>query len=242
VLVQNVESLAHLALIARYGAAWFRATGTADEPGTMLVTLHLPDGRVSVAEVPLGVPLAGLLGLGPAASDGMIDSAAGPVRAVLVGGYHGAWLSAAQAAQLPLANAALHPLGAAVGAGVVAALPAGRCGLAETARVARYLALESAGQCGPCFNGLPRIAAALGYLAGARPDPRAVADLERWAGLVEGRGACHHPDGSVRFIRSALRVFAGEAVLHEQGRCTGTDPRPFLPLPDNPPRDDTDWS
>ena len=94
---------------------------------------------------------------------------------MLVGGYHGAWLPAAQAARCRSANAALRPLGAAVGAGVLAA-PArpDRCGLAETARVARYLALESAGQCGPCFNGLPRIAAALDELAGPRPGPRAV--------------------------------------------------------------------
>jgi NADH:ubiquinone oxidoreductase subunit F (NADH-binding) len=229
VLVQNVETLAHLALITRYGADWFRTAGTADEPGSMLATLHLPDGRVRVTEVPVGIPLADLIGFGPS------------IQAVLIGGYHGAWLPAAQAARLPLANGALRPLGAAVGAGVVAALPADRCGLAETARVARYLALESAGQCGPCFNGLPRIAAALGHLAGPRPDPRARADLERWAGLVEGRGACHHPDGGVRFVRSALRVFAAEAALHEQGRCSGTDPEPFLPLPGEPPLNDEDW-
>jgi NADH:ubiquinone oxidoreductase subunit F (NADH-binding) len=244
-LVQNVETLAHLALIARYGAAWFRTAGTAAEPGTMLVTLHLADGRTSVTEVPLGIGLADLLGLaaGPGATDGAsVPSAAGPVQAVLVGGYHGAWLPAAQAARLPLANAALRPLGAAVGAGVVAALPASRCGLTETARVARYLALESAGQCGPCFNGLPRIAAALEHLAGPRPHQQARADLERWAGLVAGRGACHHPDGSVRFVRSALRAFAAEAGLHGQGRCSGTDPRPFLPVPAGGPASDTDWS
>jgi NADH:ubiquinone oxidoreductase subunit F (NADH-binding) len=244
-LVQNVETLAHLALIARHGAAWFRLAGTETEPGSMLATVHHADGRTSVIEVPLGIGLADLLGLDAEAADpgrGSVPSAGGPVRAVLVGGYHGAWLSAAEAARLPLANAALRPLGAAVGAGVVAALPADRCGLADTARVARYLALESAGQCGPCFNGLPRIAAALHHLAGPRPDQRARADLERWAGLTAGRGACHHPDGSVRFIRSALRVFAAEAGLHERGRCTGTDPRPFLPLPAGQPASDADWS
>ena len=248
-LVQNVETLAHLALIVRYGAAWFRTAGTEAEPGTMLATVHLADGRASVTEVPLGAGLAGLLGLdaapGPAgagAAGPCVPSAFGPVQAVLVGGYHGAWLPAAEAAGLPLANAALRPLGAIVGAGVLAALPADRCGLAETARVARYLALESAGQCGPCFNGLPRIAAAMEHLAGPRPDPRARADLERWAGLVTGRGACHHPDGSVQFIRSALRVFAAEAGLHEQGRCSGTDSRPFLPVPAGSPATDEDWS
>jgi NADH:ubiquinone oxidoreductase subunit F (NADH-binding) len=253
VLVQNVETLAHLGLIARYGANWFRAVGTEDEPGSMLATRHQADGRMSVVEVALGVPLAELLALpgapwdsGPSGSGVSPESGVLPrastVQAVLVGGYHGTWLPAAQAGSLPLANAALRSHGAAVGAGVVAALPADRCGIAETARVARYLALESAGQCGPCFNGLPRMAAALGHLAGPRPDRRARADLDRWAGLAAGRGACHHPDGSARFIRSALRVFAAEIGQHERGRCSGTNPQPFLPLPTNPPVSDTDWS
>src|SRR5439155_25944080 len=143
-LVQNVETLAHLALIARYGAAWFRSAGTPDEPGSMLATLHQADGQMGVVETTLGTPITDLLRL--------------RAQAGLVGGYHGAWLPAAQAERLPLTNAALRPLGAAVGAGVLAALPGDRCGIAETARVVRYLALESAGRCGPCFNGLPRMA------------------------------------------------------------------------------------
>jgi NADH:ubiquinone oxidoreductase subunit F (NADH-binding) len=228
-LVQNVETLAHLALIARYGAAWFRSVGTGAEPGSMLTTLHQADGSQNVLEVPIGTGIADLLRL----DEG--------VQAVLIGGYHGAWLPAAQAARLPLANAALRPLGAAVGAGVLAALPAGRCGVVEAARVVRYLALESAGQCGPCFNGLPRMATALGSLAGPRPDPRVRADLERWAGLVEGRGACHHPEGTVRFVRSTLQVFAGEIDRHARGQCTGHSSQPFLPLPAEPALDEADW-
>ena len=227
-LVQNVETLAHLALIGRYGAAWFRGLGTAAEPGSMLCSVLQADGRTGVLELAIGQPLTGVLGLGP------------DVQAVLCGGYHGAWLRPADAAQLPLANAALKPAGAFVGAGVLIALPAERCGLAETARVARYLALESAGQCGPCFNGLPRIADALADLAG-RPGPRTRADLERWAGLVTGRGACHHPDGTVRFVRSALTVFRSEIAAHEHGRCTASSRRPFLPLPDHAPIDESGW-
>jgi hypothetical protein len=68
-----------------------------------------------------------------------------------------------------------------------------------------------------------------------------LADLSRWAGLVEGRGACHHPDGTVRFIRSALRVFAAEVRQHEQGRCSAASNRPFLPVPAGP-SSDADWS
>jgi NADH:ubiquinone oxidoreductase subunit F (NADH-binding) len=236
-LVQNVETLAHVALIARHGAAWFREMGTQDEPGSMLTTRHLADGTTEVTEAAIGTPLAELLELGSA-----------PVQAVLAGGYHGTWIRAADAAGLTLANAALHAKGAALGAGVLAALPAGRCGVAETAHVVRYLAAESAGQCGPCLAGLPRIADALTELSRPRPDPRWLAHVQRWAGLVVGRGACHHPDGTVRFVRSALTVFAGEIAAHRRGLCVANTPgaaahgrRPFLPAAAGVPGHAQDW-
>ena len=146
------------------------------------------------------------------------------------------------AATLPLANAGLRPAGAAVGAGLLAALPHGRCGVTEAVRVVRYLAAESAGQCGPCLNGLPRIAAGLAELARPRPRPRLRADLERWAGLVERRGACHHPDGSARFLRSTLAIFGTELTAHARGECSATSHRPFFPVPAGVPASQADWT
>ncbi len=217
-LVHNVETLAQLALIARHGAAWFEEVGTPDEPGSLLTTVHVAGSPTVVREVPHGVALHELV---------PVEAS----RAVLVGGYHGAWVDAGVAASLTLSNAALRQHGAAVGAGVLAALPADRCGLAETARVMRYLAVESAGQCGACLNGLPRIAAGLTDLAERRAPRRVIDDLTRWSGLVVRRGACAHPDGSVRLLRSALTVFADEVDRHLNGRCTGSSATPFLPLP-----------
>ena len=163
------------------------------------------------------------------------------MQAVLAGGYHGGWLSVTDARRLALCNADLRPAGVIAGAGILAALPAAHCGLAETAAVTRYLALESAGQCGPCFNGLPAIAAAMSAVARPRPAERELAHLRRWAGLVTGRGACHHPDGTVRFVASALDVFAAELAEHGRGRCTGTRAGQFLPVP-APPLTESDWS
>ena len=229
-LVQNAETLAHLALIARYGPRWFRAVGTAAEPGSMLVTIHPPDAKTQVREVEIGTPLRTVL------------SAEADTQAWLVGGYHGTWMPVPDAAGVTLDNASLARFGAAAGAGVLAALPSGRCGLIETARVTAYLAAESAGQCGPCLNGLPRIAAGLAELAGPGHRRQTVADLERWAGLVEGRGACHHPDGTVRFVRSALTTFAPEIARHARGQCPATNRRPFLPLPAGRPTREEDWT
>jgi NADH:ubiquinone oxidoreductase subunit F (NADH-binding) len=228
-LVQNAETLAHLALIARRGPRWFRQVGTKAEPGSMLCTIRRTDGVPRIAEVPLGAPLKSLLG--DSRGDG----------AVLIGGYHGTWVPAAEAAKLTLDNRSLDSVGARVGAGILITLPRDRCGLAETALVVRYLALESAGQCGPCLNGLPRIAAALAELASARPRRGTRADVERWAGLVTGRGACHHPDGTARFVHSALATFAAELDRHERGRCSATNTSAFLPIPHGSARTEEDW-
>lgn len=218
-LVSNVESLAHLALIARYGADWFRSEGTAREAGTMLATVWPAGGTPFVAEYALGTPLADVLG----------PPAVG-TSAVLIGGYHGVWLPSGLARTRRLSAGDLRQYGAAPGAGVVAELAADRCGVAETARLVEYLAAESVGQCGPCLNGLPRIAGALRALTDGTAGSGVLKDLRRWSGLVQGRGACAHPDGSVRLVGSALSTFEREVALHLRGGCSATDHRPFLPV------------
>ena len=208
-LVQNVETLAHIALIARHGPAWFRSAGTADEPGTFLATVGGAVVAPGVVEAGYGVHLGAL-----------IDAAGGATEqlsAVLIGGYHGGWAPAHP--DLLISRAALAPYGASPGAGVVLALPAGACGLTETARIAGYLAGQVSGQCGPCINGLPRLADTLSSLARRRARPGLPAEVDRLAALVQGRGACRHPDGTARLIRSGLRAFEADVSAHLAGRC-----------------------
>ena len=126
---------------------------------------------------------------------------------VLVGGFHGAWLAPHEVDLAAFSRASLADYGASTGAGELIALPPGASGMLETARITAYLAGQSAQQCGPCLNGLPRMADLLGRVAAGDRDPRLIAQLHRLCGRTEGRGACHHPDGTVRLVRSALRVF-----------------------------------
>lgn len=216
-LVQNVETLAHAGLIARFGAEWFRAMGTQASPGSALLSVSAgPDRAPSVVEVALGTPLRSVLppaGIDPATLD-----------AVLLGGYGGVWLRCPEALDMPLCEEALRAAGATLGAGVVMGLPAGACPLTEVARLADYLASQSAGQCGPCVNGLPALAATMTALAGrSRSDGGALARrVEELARQVERRGACHHPDGVVRMLRSALQVFWDHVESHlRHGPCAG---------------------
>jgi NADH:ubiquinone oxidoreductase subunit F (NADH-binding) len=222
-LVDNVETLAHLALIARYGADWFRALGTVTDPGTMLLTLSGAVGRPGVYEAPLGAPLRDVLG----AAGGSI----GDLGAVLVGGYFGTWIPAAMAAEVDLSVESLGRVGAGLGCGVLAGLPLGACGLVESARVARWLADQSAGQCGPCVFGLDAIASAMDVLVRGDVNGQAEHQLGRWLGMVKGRGACRHPDGAARFVASSLSVFADEIALHRRrGPCRPTAGH-WLPVP-----------
>jgi NADH:ubiquinone oxidoreductase subunit F (NADH-binding) len=220
-LVQNVETLAHVALIARHGADWFRQLGTREHPGTALVTISGALSAPGVYEIEHGTLLADLLELA---------GAAGGLRAILLGGYFGSWIDAADAPYARLANEHLAGYGATLGAGVIVALGRDACPVAETSRVADFLAGESAGQCGPCVHGLDSIAYTVHALATGTAGPGAQADLDRWLRELPRRGACQHPDGAVRFIESALRVFAQEFYEHaEHGPCPACSRRSVLP-------------
>jgi len=207
-LVQNVETLAHVALIARHGAGWFPALGAPDQPGTLLATVSRAGIEPIVVEVAGGTGLRALLDRTDQARE---------VESVLVGGYHGTWIPGGHLDLLTLAPSTLTAYGASAGTGAVVVLPEGRCGVAETARIVSYLAGESANQCGPCLNGLPALARAIQALAAGSPTAGEVTSL---FGLVERRGACHHPDGVGRMVRSAFMTFADEVAQHQNGRCS----------------------
>jgi NADH:ubiquinone oxidoreductase subunit F (NADH-binding) len=220
-LIANAETLAHAALIARHGAKWFRQLGTPDEPGSVLVTLGGGVGYPAVYEIEHGSSLRSLL----AAAEGARE----PIRAFLFGGYAGAWVDAAAAANLRLSRAGLQRFGASLGAGVIVALPQSACPVAEVTRVARWMGEQSAGQCGPCSNGLPAISGALTDLAAGQSHGEAVRDIRRWATMVNGRGACAHPDGTARFVTSALTVFAEDFDDHARhGHCDACRRPPTL--------------
>jgi NADH:ubiquinone oxidoreductase subunit F (NADH-binding) len=214
-LVQNVETLAHLALIARRGVGWYRGLGVSEDPGTFLATLGGSVERPGVVEAPHGIPLAELLELGGGPAERL--------RAVLIGGYFGTWLAWPRHRDVPLARPWLRPLGAELGSGVVLALPARVCGLRAGADIARFLADSSARQCGPCLNGLPRTAELLCRLAAGEASPGLPAEIERVTAMVRGRGACAHPDGTARFVLSTLAEFADEVGRHVAGHCTAEE-------------------
>jgi NADH:ubiquinone oxidoreductase subunit F (NADH-binding) len=200
VLVSNVETFAQLAVLLRLGPARFAATGTPREPGTTLLTVGGAVGRPGVVELPLGTPLGIVLAAAHADPN---------PQAVLLGGYHGSWF--APDPQLRISRESTG-----TGTGVLLVLGTNTCALGELARVAGWLADQSARQCGPCRFGLPALAADIA----AAGQPGAAAAAARHAAAVTGRGACTHPDGAARFVHSGLRLLQSELAVHARyGGC-----------------------
>lgn len=197
-LVHNVETLAHVAQLAR---------GT--YPASALVTVCVGDARI-VLEAQTGDLL----------HDVVTRVVGGRATAVLVGGFGGTWCSWDGLTGLCLSEPAFRLRGLSLGAGILAVLRPGDCGLARAAEIADYLAGQSARQCGPCLFGLRSVSDALAAVArGGRRADRRLDDLRTYAAEVRGRGACHLPDGAVRMVMSALDVFADDVVAHRRGRC-----------------------
>jgi NADH:ubiquinone oxidoreductase subunit F (NADH-binding) len=213
-LVQNVESLAHAALIGRFGPAWYRERGRGDTAGTALITVS-GSKRDGVREIEIGTTIGEIAGE-TGAGQGVDD-----LQAVLLGGYFGGWLSTTGGWDVPLDPIALKDAGSAFGAGVVAFLGNDRCGVRATSRIMDWMAGQSAAQCGPCVFGLRAIADATARIATGRPERDDLDRIVRWSRQLAGRGACRHPDGAVGQLWSSLRTFGGEWELHQRrGRCS----------------------
>jgi NADH:ubiquinone oxidoreductase subunit F (NADH-binding) len=222
-IVTNAETAAQVAVLLRVGAPAWRAAGSDDSPGSRLLTL--------VGSVPAPHTVVELVG--PSTIGELLQDAGVPAAplAVLIGGYEGVWIPGDVAWQTPIEPAALSCVGAAIGCGLIGVLPHGACGLTETARITRYLAGESAGQCGPCRHGLPLLGELFERLAKGAAGRRALRRMRHTASALPGSGACAHPDGVARLVLSALGVFDDDVVRHRAGKpCHGADHPPVFPM------------
>lgn len=206
-LLSNAETYAQVASLARLGSAAYAALGTSDDPGTTLLTLTTP-WRRTVVEVEHGTPWEDVLSA---------DDLDGPV---LTGGYHGTWASAGALRGRTVGRAAMSDAGLSLGAGVVLTPGPGRCPVDLTVAIVDYLAGQSARRCGPCLNGLPALAEAVSEVAHGAGGGVGLTRVRRLAAMVERRGACAHPDGTVRLVRSLLTSEAAEMDRHQHGACS----------------------
>lgn len=219
-LLSNAETFAQLAIAARIGPERYGNTGLYDEPGTVMLTVSGAVARPMVIEVPTGVPLRYVLQL----------AGAPPVpQGVLTGGYHGKWIDAATVDEAIVSRNSLQQVGGSLGAGAILPIGQDTCPLGESLRVAQWLAEESAGQCGPCYLGLPAAARGLEDILNGG-GPAALEAVKQVAKNVKRRGACSHPDGSAMFLESTVKAFTDDLAAHVLGNGCGRPVEGVLPL------------
>lgn len=195
VLVHNVETHARVGLLAGRGPEAYQASS--------LVTLVLPRHRL-VVEARRGTTFASMFA----------QERLTPPPAVLLGGYSGTWQPWDRIATLQVDPVTLRRHGIAFGSGIVAQAPADREELDWTAEIVAWMSTENAGQCGPCIFGLPELSRQFADFHTARKrSTRQRRKLDDLLQVIDGRGACRHPDGVVRLVRSAIEVFAPAEVM-----------------------------
>lgn len=195
-LVSNVETLVHAAWIARNGADAYRAAGTAASPGTGLATVQGACARPGVYEVPYGVTVRDLLTVGGA---NLKDDPPG----LLMGGWFGG-IAGPEVLETAWCFDALAGAGSALGCGAVTVLGASERIPEVAARLARWYARESAGQCGVCRKGTAAIADALERLRDGESNDGDAANLARWGTSLRGKGSCAFLDGAATVARTAI--------------------------------------
>ncbi|HEX3825877.1 MAG TPA: NADH-ubiquinone oxidoreductase-F iron-sulfur binding region domain-containing protein [Sporichthyaceae bacterium] len=212
-VVNNVETLAHVAWIARAGVGAFRAHGTPATPGTMLVTIPAECANPGVYEVEIGAYLDEVLaGVG----GGFV---AGPARGVQVGGPASGWLSEWHVALDPEAVSAA---GSTLGCGAVRVLPAGHCAVDAVVSTSEFFAREQCGKCPPCRMATQFIHRAAAGLAQNKGTTAAQLDAApTLVAQVRDRTACSLVSFPLSPLTTAREVFAGDFAAHLAGEDCG---------------------
>jgi NADH:ubiquinone oxidoreductase subunit F (NADH-binding) len=142
-LVDNAETLAHVAVALAEGADWFREVGTDESPGTVLCTVSGCVTKAGVGEFTMGTPLREIIEtLGGGARPGRT------IRAVLQGAA--AAIITGDQLDTPASWEGMQAIGSGLGAAAFIVLDDATDLAAVAASVSRFLSVESCGQCLPC--------------------------------------------------------------------------------------------
>ena len=205
-VVHNVQTLASVPWIICHGAAAFAATGTPDEPGTILVGIRAPGGD-GVAEVPLGTPLREIVGLGGPLPAGRT------IKALLVGGPSGGLLRA-RLLDTPYSFTALREAGAHVGSGSLVVADDRAC-IVDLARLlTRFCASEACGKTIPCRIGTRRLVEIADRIVDGRPQPTDLTLLADLSDDIVASALCDHERLTTLPLASAMRYFRSELDEH----------------------------
>jgi NADH:ubiquinone oxidoreductase subunit F (NADH-binding) len=228
-VVQNGETLAHVAWILAHSPEEFASIGTEGAHGTKLVTLLGRVAKPGVAEVALGTPIRDILALAGSTAT---------AKAVFIGGPGGGAIEAA-AFDTPYAFDALDALGSHIGSGSILVTDTGTC-MVDTARfLLDFSAREACGKAVPCRIGTRRLVEALDRILAATPRPNDFTLLRELSRKMADTALCGLEALAPRPMLTTLDRFEDEYRAHAErgeclaGACRTPDVTPLLaPLDD----------
>jgi NADH:ubiquinone oxidoreductase subunit F (NADH-binding) len=225
-LVNNVETLANVPHILARGADWFRSTGTAESPGTIVATVVGDVVAPDVGEVELGTPLGAVIDA--------VGSGVAPGRTVKAV-FSGVANPVVTAAQLdtPVSYEGFAAIGSGMGAAGFIVHDDTACMVDAAYRFSRFLYVESCGQCPPCKMGSGEITERLERIETGAGDDRDLGIIAHWLERVTDGNRCFLAVEEQRVVSSVLRAFPDEFAEHlEQHRCPRPARRPMPNLLD----------
>jgi NADH:ubiquinone oxidoreductase subunit F (NADH-binding) len=209
--VNNVETLANVPHIIARGAEWFRSLGTQESPGTVVCTVVGDVTRPGVVEVELGTPLREVLDAHGAPRAGRT------VKAVLSGVTNAA-LTADQL-DTPCSYEGFANAGSGLGAAGFIVYDDTTCMVDVAALLARFLWVESCGQCPPCKLGTGEITRALDDIASGRADQTSLETVNHWLDVVADGNRCFLPVEAQQLVGGLLHTFPADFDAHLLGSC-----------------------
>jgi len=232
-LVQNAETLAHVAWILAHSPDAFASMGREGNRGTKLVTMLGKVGQPGVVEVALGTPLGELIPLA--------GGATGTVKALFVGGPGAGAVGAAEL-DTPYDYDSLAGVGAHIGSGTVLVTDTDTC-MVDTARFfLDFSAREACGKAVPCRIGTQRLVEALDRILAATPRPDDFNLLRDLSRKMADTALCRLEALAPRPMLTTLERFPEEYRAHaERGVCLAgacrveAVPPLVAPLPDVEP-------
>jgi len=210
-IVQNGETLAHVAWILAHSPDAFASVGTEASRGTKLVTVMGRVGEPGLLEIPLGTPLLDLLG--------MAGGGTGTTKALFVGGPGGGAIDAGSL-NLPYDFDDLEGAGAIIGSGSVLVTDSATC-MVDTARFfIDFSAREACGKAVPCRIGTKRLVETVDRILAATPRPNDFTLLRDLSRKVSDTALCKLERLASGPILTTLDRFGDEYRAHaERGVC-----------------------
>ena len=212
VLVNNVETMANIPAIVARGAAWFRSVGTAESPGTIVCTVTGAVQRPGVAEVPMGTSLQEAIEL---AGGGVQEGQ--QIGAVMVG-VSSAILTP-DLLDTPLTYEAMTAAGSGLGSAGFQVIGDQQEPVSVAAGVARFLAIESCGQCTNCKQGGMEIATLLDKITRGDGTRRDVDIIEARLATVADGARCGLASQQLTVVGSLLTTFAEQVNARLEPGC-----------------------